>query len=772
MKKILNTMLITSLFLIVLSFNQRVLADTNSLPKVTYQSQVENIGWQNNVEQEQTSGTMGQALRDESFKINLLNAPSDAQIQYEAHVQNIGWMNAVSGSNIAGTVGQSLRLEAIKISLINMPEYSVQYRAYIQNIGWQDWTNDGEVAGTVGQGLRLEAFQVRIVKKPNAQAVVLNKTLDNLFVGNTDKLTAIISPKNAVIQNINWTSSNPAVASVDNAGKVTAISEGDVTITATTADGGKTASCNYTVTSVTNVSSVSLNKSSEALNVGQTDNLSANILPTNATNKAVRWTSSNNSIVSVDNITGKITAVSAGEASVTATTIDGNKTGVCNIEVKSTENDGVSVSYSANVDSRGWQNSVSDGEISGTVNESLNTHGFKIELLNAPEGAGIAYSTKAANSGWTYLVRDGKESNVDEPYANIEAITVSLLNMPGYHVEYQAQIQNIGWQTWVSDGQIAGTLDKGLRLEGLRIRIVKNFDVQYKAQFESTGWTNTSASDGAVIDTSGQAFKMEALKVNLQNAPSGARVEYQAHVENVGWMDPVYDGAAAGMEGQGLRIEALKMKLINAPNFSIRYQVDIQGIGWTNWVSNDEIAGTTGVGLRIQGIRVEVYFDNGTDKSMATTPSENPTAALLTSTNYKLSEYLRSSANIQETNQTAIKLHGGVNSNNCVYFSSTALRSVGINVPTDMCNTGVYTNFLASLGWSKQLDRDFLTPGSICFTYDGDYTCPTHTYVFLDWVNPDDHTLAYIADNQSSSVHIRSLVETEQFDPFVYFMHE
>ncbi|AAK79357.1 uncharacterized protein YjdB [Clostridium acetobutylicum] len=773
MRKALKFTFTIGVFFLLLCANKIVLADKIAMPTVTYQSQVENIGWQSTAAQEQISGTVGQGLRDEAFKINLVDAPDGAQIKYQAHVENLGWQNEVTGGNIAGTVGQALRVEAMKVSLVNMPGYSVEYRAQVENLGWQPWVSDGQIAGTIGSSLRLEAFQVRIVKAARVESISLNKTLDTLFVGNTDKnLKAMITPENAAVKTIKWTSSNPEVASVDDNGQVTGVSAGEVTITATTVDGNKIASCNYTVSSINNVSSVNINKSTDNLKVGDFDTLSANILPDNATEKAVRWTSSNSSIVSVDNITGKIKAVSAGNAVITATTVDGGKTAACSVTVLNPKNDGISVSYSANINGSGWQNKVSDGEVSGTVGQGISSHGFKIELLNAPQGAGITYSTKVINGGWTYLVRDGAESNADEPNADIEAITVSLLNMPGYHVQYQAQIQNIGWQDWVSDGAIAGTPYKGLRLEALRIRIVKDFSVQYKAKFEDNALTENPVSDGAIIDTSGQAAKMEGIQVNLENAPEGAKVEYEVHVENIGWMSSVYDGAVAGADGQNLRIEALKMRLINAPNFSIKYQVDVQGIGWTNWASNGEIAGSTGLGLRIQGIRIKVYFDNGTDGSNAINSSPNVTASIFNSTNYKLSEYLRPSCNIQSTNEKAIQLHGGITSNNCVYFSSTALRMVGINVPTDMCNTGVYTNFLASLGWSRQIDYDLLTPGSICFTVDDDYTCPTHTYVFLDWVNPDDHTLAYVADNQSGSVHIRSLVATQQFDPFAYFMHE
>ena len=86
-----------------------------------------------------------------------------------------------------------------------------------------------------------------------------------------------------------------------------------------------------------NVSFVSLNKTTDSLTVGGTDNLIATLDPVEATNKNVKWTSSDNNIATVD-INGKVTAISAGTATVTITTEDQSKTATCNIIVQSVNN--------------------------------------------------------------------------------------------------------------------------------------------------------------------------------------------------------------------------------------------------------------------------------------------------------------------------------------------------------------------------------------------------------------------------------------------------
>ncbi|HEY5588449.1 MAG TPA: Ig-like domain-containing protein [Candidatus Paceibacterota bacterium] len=163
--------------------------------------------------------------------------------------------------------------------------------------------------------------------------VSLNKTTDTLIVGNTNHLTSTISPSNATNKDVKWTSSDDTIATVDNLGKVIAVSTGNVTITATTVDGSKTANCIITVNNpVTKVTSVSLDKTTDILLVGSTDNLLATVNPSNAVNKDVTWKSSDSSIATVDNV-GKVTAIRAGTATITVTTVDGSKVGNCTVTV-------------------------------------------------------------------------------------------------------------------------------------------------------------------------------------------------------------------------------------------------------------------------------------------------------------------------------------------------------------------------------------------------------------------------------------------------------
>lgn len=178
----------------------------------------------------------------------------------------------------------------------------------------------------------------RLADKPkeiNVEGVSLDKQSITLTEGETDTLTATITPDNATNKNITWSTSNPDVASVQN-GVVTANSAGTATITVTTEDGNKTAQCQVTVIQkpieIIHVQGVSLDKTNITLTEGETDTLTATVMPDDATNKNITWSTSNPDVVSVQN--GVVTANSAGTATITVTTEDGNKTATCQVTVE------------------------------------------------------------------------------------------------------------------------------------------------------------------------------------------------------------------------------------------------------------------------------------------------------------------------------------------------------------------------------------------------------------------------------------------------------
>ena len=164
-------------------------------------------------------------------------------------------------------------------------------------------------------------------------SVTLNKSELSLYTGESETLTATVTPNDATNPNVTWSSDKPEVATVEN-GEVTAKAAGTATITAT-AD-GKSATCTVTVTAATvPVTGVTLNKTSTSLYVGDTETLTATVAPDNATNKAVTWTSSDSAVATVDQ-NGVVTALARGTAVITATAADGRGASAsCTVTVSS-----------------------------------------------------------------------------------------------------------------------------------------------------------------------------------------------------------------------------------------------------------------------------------------------------------------------------------------------------------------------------------------------------------------------------------------------------
>ena len=166
------------------------------------------------------------------------------------------------------------------------------------------------------------------------ESISLASTALTLTEEESASLLYTILPANASVKEVSWESSSTSVATVSETGEVNAISPGTAQITVTTADGGKTASCSVTVKAkVIPVSSVSLNKTSLTMTVGDTETLVSTVLPENATDPSVTWTSGNTSIATVSS-TGEISAKAVGLTTVTVKTNDGGKTATCTVTVK------------------------------------------------------------------------------------------------------------------------------------------------------------------------------------------------------------------------------------------------------------------------------------------------------------------------------------------------------------------------------------------------------------------------------------------------------
>ncbi len=178
-------------------------------------------------------------------------------------------------------------------------------------------TNDGNFTAICEVTVPVRADYVRLDKE-NAE----------IYIGETMKLIATVYPEDAVDREVTWSTNNPNIATVEN-GVVTPVSNGTAMITVTTVDGGHSASCEVTVK--TYVAQVALDREMLDLEAGESETLFATVLPEEASNKTVLWSSDNESVAVVEN--GTVVAKSNGTAIITATTEDGNYSASCTVTV-------------------------------------------------------------------------------------------------------------------------------------------------------------------------------------------------------------------------------------------------------------------------------------------------------------------------------------------------------------------------------------------------------------------------------------------------------
>ncbi len=189
--------------------------------------------------------------------------------------------------------------------------------ASVDNSGLVTAMSAGTAIVTASCGNHAAECTVTVIPKViDVTGISLDKSTLQLTEEETYNLTATVTPEDATDKTVIWTSSNPNIASVDDTGKVTAIAKGEATIIASC--GSHTAECVVTVVAkVIPVASISLDKETAEIKVEENFTLIATVLPENATDKSVTWTSSDPSIAVVDE-NGNVTGIAKGTASITA----------------------------------------------------------------------------------------------------------------------------------------------------------------------------------------------------------------------------------------------------------------------------------------------------------------------------------------------------------------------------------------------------------------------------------------------------------------------
>ncbi len=155
------------------------------------------------------------------------------------------------------------------------------------------------------------------------ESMTLNREKWNCKVGESLTLSATVLPGNATDKAIVWTSSNEDIATVDDNGNVSTHAVGEATITASATDGSRvSASCHVTVNPVL-AESLTLSPDSWSGTEGETFQITATVMPDNATDKTIEWTTSDAAVATVDEA-GVVSVLKAGSCVIMASTVDGS----------------------------------------------------------------------------------------------------------------------------------------------------------------------------------------------------------------------------------------------------------------------------------------------------------------------------------------------------------------------------------------------------------------------------------------------------------------
>ena len=289
----------------------------------------------------------------------------------------------------------------------------------------------------------------------------------------------------------------------------------------------------------------------------------------------------------------------------------------------------MAVKYQTYVNGSGWQTAVEDGVTSGTTGQSKALEALKVTVTDADYDGGIKYEAYMQTFTWNGEQSDGAVAGIAGGGKRMEAVRMSLYGelAEHYDIYYRAYVQTYGWLDWASNGDSAGTFDYAKRMEAIQIRLVEKGGeapgstdtpsrqalLKYSTHVQSYGWRGWSF-DGEQSGTTGQAKRLEAIRIDFANSEYAGSLRYKTHVQTYGWdEDWTEGGQIAGTTGQSKRLEAIQIELTDemAEQYDIYYRVHSQTYGWLDWAKNGEPAGTEGLAKRLEAIEIKLVEKGG-----------------------------------------------------------------------------------------------------------------------------------------------------------------
>lgn len=287
---------------------------------------------------------------------------------------------------------------------------------------------------------------------------------------------------------------------------------------------------------------------------------------------------------------------------------------------------------SSHVGNIGWQPTVTDGMVTGLIEQNRRIEAMKIDVTNQTGLTGnLAYSAHVSGVGWQEFKSQGETIGTMGQFRQMEAVRMNLTGQLGsaYDVWYRGYVQYKGWQNWAKNGAPSGSVGASLQLEAIEIRIApKNsinlaqqgnlynprglpapdsYALRYSTHVSYVGWT-PSVAQNSTSGTTGQSRSLEALRIDSSGSVSGdVAITCGVYVKGIGWVENVAEGNTCGTVGQTKSFEAVKLGISGeaAAKYDVYYRVHVAWAGWQAWVKNDEITGVPNSNRSIEAIEVK-----------------------------------------------------------------------------------------------------------------------------------------------------------------------
>ena len=580
-----------------------VFNDNNYL--VSYQSHVEGLGWQDNKNDGEMSGSTGLAKRIEGIKISLGDIKYEGHIEYKSYVENVGFEDEYKkDGQLSGTTGEARRIESVRIKLSGeiSDYYDIYYRVHVQSLGWLGWAKNDEIAGSNGYGYRLEAIEIKLLSK--------NDIIDNKKSPYISKMISYRSH----IGNFGWQdykydgdiSGIPLKNQIEGFELLSCNNIGSIEYKSYVQDNGweEEYKKNGEISGTTGQG-----KRLEAIRVkltGELDELYDIYYRVFVSGFGWLGWAKNDDMAGTINYSIPIQALEIKILEKNNNELDTSKKSLLTNFIN----------YSSHVESIGWQKFVVGGEMSGTTGMAKRVEGIKVNVNGI--NSDIEYRTFVEGNGWQSYVKNGEVSGTTGAAKRIEAIQIRLSgeDASNYDIYYRVHVQNFGWLGWAKNDDKAGTIGYNYRIEAIEIKILdtdekidlgKSFferKIFYKSHLSNIGWLDYNYDgelSGNYVNT------VEAFNVNFNNFDYSGSVLYKSLINGFGWENKYKkNGELSGTTGKGRMIEAIQLKLDGdiEKYYDICYRVHVNPLGWLGWAKNGEYSGTSGYNYGIDGIQI------------------------------------------------------------------------------------------------------------------------------------------------------------------------